>query len=799
MAQPWAQVAANPAYQQLPPDQQEAARQQYFAQVVAPQISDPSQVQAAKAQFDAQTGGQQSVPAPQAQAQPAAPNARMEAAAPNRSIGDDLLRAAVMTGRNVVHGALALPAMVNDATLVPAINAVSRAVGSNYREDPSSQQIDSLLNKTGLPNPQPENATERVVGDIDRGVGSVLGFGGAGNILSRAARPVAASVGNSMASNIGGQLVSAATGSASSSLAHEAGAGPGVQAAAGILGGAVPSAKQLAQVGVQGAFRGGEEGRQRVAQNIADFEQAGTMPTVGQATQNARTQGAESLLSKTPGASGQMRGAAENQATQVASGMDSIASGLSPATDPAKAGRVIERGISGAGGFIDRFKQESGQLYDKLDNFIPQDARIDVSNSMRILPELNEIIAGAPATSRLFQNARIKGIEAGLKSDATGADAAMTRPDVQSKVAKMQADIDAQNKAITAMNKAEEQRVAQANSVRVGQPPIQFKPEPLISQPETGSIVRQVAGSMADGKLPYEAVKKLRTLVGAELENPSIVSDVPRSKWKAVYAALSQDMQAAADNAGPAARSALNRANAYHSAGMSRIDALSRVIDKNGGPEAIFNAATSGTKDGATTLRTVMQSLKPDEQKVLASTMIRRLGKATAGQQNAEGSQFSMSTFLTNWNKLSPQAKSNLFGRFGDGLSDDMDAVARMAGNVRAGSKVFANPSGTATAGAGLTAMGTFIGSLLTGHPVAAAAVAGGAGTANLTARLMTNPAFVRFLRRRIESPFPTMGANTAALYDLSRKNGDDDLRAAADLMQQSTQGDNDQRQAANQ
>lgn len=58
MAQPWAQVAANPAYQQLAPDQQEAARQQYFAQVVAPQISDPSQVQAAKAQFDAQTGQQ---------------------------------------------------------------------------------------------------------------------------------------------------------------------------------------------------------------------------------------------------------------------------------------------------------------------------------------------------------------------------------------------------------------------------------------------------------------------------------------------------------------------------------------------------------------------------------------------------------------------------------------------------------------------------------------------------------------------------------------------------------------------
>ena len=55
MAKSWAQVSASPEYQALPPDQQEAARQQYFAQVVAPQIGDPAQVEMAKAQFDAQT------------------------------------------------------------------------------------------------------------------------------------------------------------------------------------------------------------------------------------------------------------------------------------------------------------------------------------------------------------------------------------------------------------------------------------------------------------------------------------------------------------------------------------------------------------------------------------------------------------------------------------------------------------------------------------------------------------------------------------------------------------------------
>lgn len=710
-----------------------------------------------------------------------------------RSFGQDLGRAAIMTGRNVVQGVAGIPALLHDALVMTPYNAAAEALGSDSRINPGGQQIDSYMNAVGIPDYQPENATERIVSAIDRGVAGAGGFIGAGKAIAGAATPVVAKIGEAMAASPINQLASTATGSASAELAHEAGAAPWQQAVAGVVGGAVPSANQLAKVGIQGAIRGGEAGRQRVAQNIADFEAAGTVPTAGQAAQNGRSQGFESLLSKTPGASGVMRSAAERQAEQVAQGMENIAGRLSPATDPAKAGRVIERGISGAGGFMDRFKQESGQLYDKLDNYIPLDSRVDVSNTMRVLPQLNELIAGAPATSRLFQNARIKGIEAGLRSDATGAEAAMTRPDVQTKITQMRATIDAENKQIVARNQAAKQRIDQLNSVRVGQPPLPFEPEPLINQPETSSIVNQVAGSMADGKLPYEAVKKLRTLVGSELENPSIVSDVPRSKWKAVYAALSEDMKAAADSAGPEARSALNRANAYHSAGMSRIDALSRVVDKNGGPEAVFRAATSGTKDGATTLRTVMQSLKPDEQKVLASTIVRRLGKATAGQQNAEGDQFSMSTFLTNWNKLSPEAKSNLFGRFGRGFSDDMDAVARMAANVRQGSKVYANPSGTATAGAGLTAMGTFIGSLLTGHYGTAGAVAGGAASANLTARLMTNPAFVRFLKRRIESPLPTMAANAAGLYELARKNNDDDLRAAADLMQQSQQGINGQ------
>ena len=57
----------------------------------------------------------------------------------------------------------------------------------------------------------------------------------------------------------------------------------------------------------------------------------------------------------------------------------------------------------------------------------------------------------------------------------------------------------------------------------------------------------------------------------------------------------------------------------------------------------------------------------------------------------------------------------------------------------------------------------------------------------------MTNPAFVRFLAKSGNVPMSGMAANAGNLYELARKNGDDDLRAAADLMQQTQQGVNGQ------
>lgn len=159
-----------------------------------------------------------------------------------RSFGQDLGRAAIMTGRNVVQGALALPGMIHDATIMPAYNAAAEALGSDSRINPASQQIDANLNAIGIPNPQPENGVERVVAGIDRGVGGLLSGVGIGGALSGTTSAATQGVGQALTSNLGAQTAATAAGAAGSEMAHEAGLSAPAQVAAGLVGGLSPAA-----------------------------------------------------------------------------------------------------------------------------------------------------------------------------------------------------------------------------------------------------------------------------------------------------------------------------------------------------------------------------------------------------------------------------------------------------------------------------------------------------------------------------------------------------------------------------
>lgn len=532
---------------------------------------------------------------------------------------------------------------------------------------------------TGRGVTQPRTAGERVavdVGEAATGTALTLGGGAAGNVRFLRANPVLQGAGT-------------VTGATAAGVARENGASPLVQTVAGLAGGMTPAAASHGvPATMRGAIRGGERGRQRMAENIESFRMAGTTPTLGQATESRFFQGLESTLGRMPGSAGVIARKAEQQAQEIGQGVRTLADELSPGADAVSAGQAIERGIVGPGGFRDRNAAVSSRLYGRLDRYVPPGTRVGVSNTANIFDVLNPAVPGAPNITPLFQNARVGSIGDAFRRDSA----------------------------------------PMGGSVMGYQPP----------------------------QLPYQGVKQLRTLVGREVANANFGADVPVADWRRLYGGLSRDMEAAATASGPKARQAYERANTHYSLSQKRSDAIKHVVNRDT-PEAIFAAAMQGTREGATTLSALLRSLPDAGRKEVAAAVLNRLGRATDGQQNADSSAFSTATFLTNWNRLSPQARTALFDRFGPEFRKRVQAIARTANNLKNGSKVYANPSGTAAAQAqniGYGALGASSLATAAGQPWLLGGTVALMAANNGLARMVTGPGVVGRLAERTPVPY---------------------------------------------
>ena len=291
------------------------------------------------------------------------------------------------------------------------------------------------------------------------------------------------------------------------------------------------------------------------------------------------------------------------------------------------------------------------------------------------------------------------------------------------------------------------------------------------------ALAKDLERATVTGSLPYEAIKKLRTLVGNELADSSFMSDVPKSKWKPIYAALSEDLGDTVQRVGPEATKAWKWANLFTKTQLDRMDKLSGIADQNL-PEKVFKAATAGTRDGDTMIKQVMGVIPKDARRAVTATVIKKLGQATEGRQNDLGDVFSAETFLTNYNKLSPQAKHTLFNRHDPAYRAALDNLAKITSNIRDGSKVFANPSGTQPALSNWLTTGGAAYALFSGHPMLATGIAGAAGVANVGAKLMTNPEFVKWLATATKTPTQAIPSQLAILENIAAKQPGEDAAA---------------------
>lgn len=296
----------------------------------------------------------------------------------------------------------------------------------------------------------------------------------------------------------------------------------------------------------------------------------------------------------------------------------------------------------------------------------------------------------------------------------------------------------------------------------------------------------------------YQGMKQLRSKVGDLLGEAKFNRSPDEQQLARLYAVLSEDITRSFAN-NPKALSKLKRADRYFQAGMKRLDNITAVIDKNGG-ENVFKSFLEGSKDGATRVSAIMRSLPPESRKIVSSAVLRKLGMANKSQVAGEevGDLFSINTFLTEYEKLSPEAKRIIFSNanFPKSFDSDLKAIVAVARDVRKGAKYLSNTSGTGgivsgvvSATQGGSALGGLIYSFFTGGSLAPVALGVGGAIAppilsNRMAKFMTNPDFVRWLASGSKIP-NTPKATSAWLSQLKAiKDKSPELAEANELLQ---------------
>lgn len=679
----------------------------------APAPAAAAGIDAAAVQWDspAAAPGPESNPTPAAAgagappASSAAPAVAAQPVAQPRTPLEQLGHQAGLTARAAVQGAAALPGMVSDVatglinagldayTDARAPTAAELVTGKQkgFRFQKVSSALGNVMDQAGVA--QPETPTERVVQDAATGVAAAASGVGLGQALSTASGPITKALGSALAAAPGAQVVSGATGGGAAGIARESGAGPVGQGIAGVAGALAPTVAPFAAgAAARGVLRGGEAGRQQVADNIATFEQAaGTTPTLGQATQSRTLQSMETGLSNVVGSSGIMIRRGEQQANALAKSVDDLTSRLAPTASGADAGEAIARGVAT---FRDNVRTTQQRLYNALDRFIAPEAPITVSNTRAALQDLNAGIEGAENLSKWFRNAKLSDLERSLVADLEAAAA----------------------------------RQAPAGS--------------------RSSLMNAAPLNLDAATLPYESIKKMRTLVGREMSDANFTSEINRDKWSRLYAALSEDLGATAKAAGPQAEQAWTRANTFTRLASERMEQIASIVNRDA-PEKIFKAATSGLADGGTQINRLMKSMPVENRREVAAAVLQRLGRAKPGQQNELGDAFSSETFLTNLANLSPAARRALFSTSGfPGLEQKVTLMGRMAANRREGSKVFANPSGTARQGALIGWAAGLASALGSGNSGAVTLALAAPTITNLGARVVTSERLVKALAK---------------------------------------------------
>lgn len=165
--------------------------------------------------------------------------------------------------------------------------------------------------------------------------------------------------------------------------------------------------------------------------------------------------------------------------------------------------------------------------------------------------------------------------------------------------------------------------------------------------------------------MSWEEAQNMRTALGEAAGVPKIVNAIGDRDLTRLYGALSADMRTTAIRHG--AGDLFDAANAESTSLFAlkknligKIIGSPNELQENIPPERAAQTVLGSGNNGDFLLSMLRREM-PNATNELAAYKLRDIAAATAGKQNAAGNAISPSSFLTDWNQLSPEAKGALY------------------------------------------------------------------------------------------------------------------------------------------
>lgn len=267
--------------------------------------------------------------------------------------------------------------------------------------------------------------------------------------------------------------------------------------------------------------------------------------------------------------------------------------------------------------------------------------------------------------------------------------------------------------------------------------------------PDAASVARtlqSLRSNIADG-VSVRGLRDARTSLSSGVYDGKLRSGPESAMYKQILGNIADDIDNGLRSVGKdGAAKMFRQADDFWKGRVEHIDEVLQPILGNGkSGEEIITALESmgrGQRGGSARLSRLLANMSPEEAGNTRAVIIDRLGRATAGTQNAEGDVFSSSTFLTNWNKMTPQAKASIFND--KTLRSNLNDIARLAEGTKASQSL------NNTSNSGTVAIGSAMGAGAVASPVKTILAAGAQA---VTGKLLASPGFARVLARTSKMP----------------------------------------------